>query len=211
MPAMPMAESRPPIVVGIRQTSSATSTVTVIGLPWPAALHAIERKRQQRDAGDQEDDRHRREQDVEGDLVRRLLPLGAFDQGDHAVEKGFAGVGGDAHDEPVGEDARAAGDALRSPPALADDRGALAGDGAFIDRGDAFDDLAVRGDQIARLDQDDIALAECGSLHGTVLGVRGAARRASWPSLHGGSGAASRPGPCRVLRPSPRRSWRTAP
>ncbi len=28
MPAMPMAESRPPMVVGIRQTSSATSTVT---------------------------------------------------------------------------------------------------------------------------------------------------------------------------------------
>ena len=28
MPAMPMAESRPPIVVGIRQTSSAIRTVT---------------------------------------------------------------------------------------------------------------------------------------------------------------------------------------
>ena len=28
MPAMPMAESNPPIVVGIRQTSSETSTVT---------------------------------------------------------------------------------------------------------------------------------------------------------------------------------------
>ena len=28
MPAMPIAESRPPIVVGIRQTSSAISTVT---------------------------------------------------------------------------------------------------------------------------------------------------------------------------------------
>ena len=37
MPAMPMAESSPPIVVGIRQTSSATSTVTVIGVPCPAA------------------------------------------------------------------------------------------------------------------------------------------------------------------------------
>ena len=37
MPAMPMAESSPPIVVGIRQTSSATSTVTVTGVPWPAA------------------------------------------------------------------------------------------------------------------------------------------------------------------------------
>ena len=33
IPAMPMAESRPPMVVGIRQTSSATSTVTVTGVP----------------------------------------------------------------------------------------------------------------------------------------------------------------------------------
>ena len=38
MPAMPIAESSPPIVVGIRQTSSATSTVTVTGVPWPAAF-----------------------------------------------------------------------------------------------------------------------------------------------------------------------------
>jgi hypothetical protein len=36
MPAMPMAESSAPMVVGIRQTSSATSTVRVIGCP---ALH----------------------------------------------------------------------------------------------------------------------------------------------------------------------------
>ncbi len=33
---MPMAESSPPIVVGIRHTSRATSTVTVMGVPWPA-------------------------------------------------------------------------------------------------------------------------------------------------------------------------------
>ena len=33
MPAMPMAESKPPIVVGIRQTSSETSTNTVCGEP----------------------------------------------------------------------------------------------------------------------------------------------------------------------------------
>ena len=37
MPAMPMAESSPPMVVGIRQTSSATRTVIVIGVPCPAA------------------------------------------------------------------------------------------------------------------------------------------------------------------------------
>ena len=33
MPAMPIADSRPPIVVGIRHTSSATSTMTVCSAP----------------------------------------------------------------------------------------------------------------------------------------------------------------------------------
>ena len=37
MPAMPMADSRAPMVVGIRHTSRATSTVTVTGVPCPAA------------------------------------------------------------------------------------------------------------------------------------------------------------------------------
>ena len=37
MPAMPMADRRPPMVVGIRQIRSATSTVMVIGAPCPAA------------------------------------------------------------------------------------------------------------------------------------------------------------------------------
>jgi len=38
MPAMPIAESKPPIVVGIRHTSSATSTVSVTACPAPPAL-----------------------------------------------------------------------------------------------------------------------------------------------------------------------------
>ena len=38
MPAIPMADRRPPIVVGIRQTRRATRTVTVTGAPSPAAL-----------------------------------------------------------------------------------------------------------------------------------------------------------------------------
>jgi hypothetical protein len=36
MPAMPIADSSAPMVVGIRHTSSAISTVSVIGLPLPA-------------------------------------------------------------------------------------------------------------------------------------------------------------------------------
>ena len=35
MPAMPIAERSPPMVVGIRHTSRATRTVTVTGVPCP--------------------------------------------------------------------------------------------------------------------------------------------------------------------------------
>jgi hypothetical protein len=42
MPATPMADSRPPMVVGIRHTSSATSTVTETGAP-ARRLHAERR------------------------------------------------------------------------------------------------------------------------------------------------------------------------
>ena len=38
IPAIPMAERRPPIVVGMRHTSSATSTVTLTGRPCPATF-----------------------------------------------------------------------------------------------------------------------------------------------------------------------------
>ena len=38
IPATPMADSRPPMVVGIRQTSSASSTGSDTASPLPAAL-----------------------------------------------------------------------------------------------------------------------------------------------------------------------------
>ena len=83
------------------------------------------------------------EQDVERDLVGRLLPLGALDQRDHAVEEGRAGRGGDAHADPVGQHLRAAGDRRAVAAGFADDRGGLAGDRGLVDRGDALDHLAV--------------------------------------------------------------------
>ena len=87
MPAMPIADSSAPIVVGIRHTSSATSTMIVC-----SAL-GVDRERLQRDDREQEDDRQPGEQDVQRDLVRRLLPLGALDQRDHAVEERLARLG----------------------------------------------------------------------------------------------------------------------
>ena len=89
MPAMPIADSSPPIVVGIRQTSSDTSTKTRL------RRAGVDRERLQRHDRQQEDDRQAREQDVERDLVRRLLPLGALDQRDHAIEERVARVRGD--------------------------------------------------------------------------------------------------------------------
>ena len=75
----------------------------------------------QRHHGDQEHDGHARQQDVEGDLVRRLLPLGAFDEGDHAVEERGARRGRDPHDQPVGDHRGAAGDGGAVAAGLADD------------------------------------------------------------------------------------------
>ena len=79
------------MVVGIRQISNATSTVTVMGAPRPVARHTVEREGQQGRAHHQEDDGETRQQDVECDLVGRLLALGALHQADHPVEEPFAG------------------------------------------------------------------------------------------------------------------------
>ena len=84
IPAMPIAERRPPIVVGMRQTRSAMRTGRRDVAP------RVEREGAQRDRREEEDDRQAREQDVEGDLVRRLLPLGSLDERDHPVEEGLA-------------------------------------------------------------------------------------------------------------------------
>ena len=151
MPAMPMAESSPPIVVGIRHTSSDISTVTVGAVPLPPP-HAIHGERLQRHHGQQEDQREPGDHDIQGDLVRRLLPLRAFHQRDHAVEERFARVRRDPHHDPVRKHLRAAGHGAAVAARFADHRRALARDGRFVHAGDAFDHVAVAGDRLARLD-----------------------------------------------------------
>ncbi len=111
---------------------------------------------------------------MQRDLVGRLLPRGALDERDHPVEEGLAGIGGDAHADAVGEHLGAAGDRRAVAARLADDRRRLAGDGRLVDRGDALDDLAVAGDELAGLDQNHVALAQrrggtCSSLPFTSL------------------------------------------
>ena len=68
---------------------------------------------------------------------------------DHAVEEGVALLRGDADDDPVARDARAAGDGAAVAAAFADDRRGLAGDRGLVDGRDALDDLAVGRDQLA--------------------------------------------------------------
>ena len=97
------------------------------------------------------------QQDVERDLVRRLLPLGAFDQRDHAVEERRAGRRRDADDDAVRDHGGAAGHRRAVAAGFADHRRGFAGDGRLVDRGDAFDHLAVAGDDVAGLAHDEIA------------------------------------------------------
>ena len=104
-------------------------------------------------AGDreEEDDREASQEDRQRDLVRRLLPVGAFDERDHPVEEGLARSGRDAHHDPVGKHLGAAGDSRAVPARLADDRRGLSRDGRLVDRCDAFDDITIRRDHLARV------------------------------------------------------------
>ena len=154
IPAIPIAESSPPMVVGIRHTSSATST----GSESDGA--AVAREWIEAHAHQHEDDRQAGEQDAERDLVGRLLALRALDQRDHAVEEGLARIGGDAHLDPVGDDRGAAGDGAAIAAALANDRRRFAGDRGLVDRGDALDHFAVAGNDVAGLDQHHVAAAQ---------------------------------------------------
>ena len=132
---------------------------------WDSCVSGVDRERPQRHDGGEEGDREPGEEDVERDLVRRLPALGALDERDHAVEERLARLLGDLDHEPVGEQTRAAGDGRAVAAGLADHRRGLARDRGLVDRADALDDLAVGGDDLARLDDDDVAAPEVGCRH----------------------------------------------
>ena len=204
MPAMPMADSRPPIVVGIRHTSSATITVDARARrpsrapSGTSVTHAIRKMMRQPD-----------EQDVQRDLVGRLLALRALDQA-RSCGRGTTRPGSTVMRTTMRSESTLVPPvtAERSPPLSRMTGRRLAGDRRLVHRGDAFDHLAVAGDELAGLDDHDVALAQ----------RRARARARSRPStqpardrLLAQSRAARPPAPCRGPRPPPRRSWRTAP
>ena len=196
MPAMPIADSSAPIVVGISATSSAISVAI------ETSVSANSRERAQRHDDDEEDQRQARRAGCPSAIsFGRLAPRGALDERDHAVEEALAGLLGDLDDDAVGEHARAAGDGAAVAAGLADDRRRLAGDRRLVDRGDALDDRAVAGDDLARLDDDDVAAAQ-------LARPASRCRRAGARSSRCASRAARRPAPCRGPRRAPRRGWR---
>ena len=75
----------------------------------------------------------------------------------------------DAHHQPVGQHARAARDRGEVAARLAQHRRGFAGDGAFVDRGHAFDDFAVGGNRVVGLDQHQVAALERARLDRLVL------------------------------------------
>ena len=124
--------------------------------------HREHRIRLQRDHRQQEDQRQAGDQNIQRDFIRRLLPLRAFHQRDHAVEKRFAGIGSDLDLDLIRQHSRAAGDRAAVAAGFANDRRAFARDDGFIDGRDAFDHVAIAGDQVARVADDDIAGAQHG-------------------------------------------------
>ena len=110
-----------------------------------------------------------REQDRQRDLVRRAAALRAFDHRDHAVEEALALAAGDAHDEPVGQHARAAGHGREVAAGLAQHGRRLAGDGALVDRRDAFDDLAVGRNDVVRLHEHEVVAAQRAGFDGLMM------------------------------------------
>ena len=198
MPAMPIADSSAPIVVGIsddqQRDQSRDRHVGVRELG----------ERPQRHDDRQEHERQAREQDVERDLVRRLAAVGALDERDHAVEEAVARLLRDLDHDPVRQHARAAGDRAAVAAGLADHRRRLARDRGLVDRRDALDHGAVAGDQLARLDDHDVAAAAARTRAWWC-------RRAGAPPSRCASRAARRPGRARGPRRAPRPDSRTRP
>jgi hypothetical protein len=207
MPATPIAESRPAMVVGIRQTSSAISTVMLIGVPDPATSTLNIEK------GSKVTTTPRKTMVSATSRMVRAISFGVFwrlaffDHGNHAVDEGFARIDRDPDDHPVGQHAGAAGDGREVAAGFADDRGRFAGDGGFVDRGDAFDDFAIGRNGFMAWTRTVSPLTQIGPVSVPTLN-HASVRSTSWPRFPSSGRAAKRPVPCCALRPAPRRNWR---
>ncbi|MNN01959.1 hypothetical protein D3C81_1145930 [compost metagenome] len=113
----------------------------------------------------QEGQRHRRQQQRQRDFVRRLLPVGTFHQRDHAVQEAVARLGGDAHDDLVGQHLGAADHAGAVGVGLAQHRCGFTGDGGLVDGGQAAHDFAIGRHELTGTDDHKIARVQLGRGH----------------------------------------------
>ena len=192
MPAMPMADSSPPIVVGMRHTSRAISATvsTVVPAYWPngRSVTVAIRKTMVSPAS-------RMASAISLGVRWRLAPSTRAIIRSRKVSPGSVVTRTTMRSltsvvPPVTE--------LRmSVPGLLEDRRGLAGDRGLVDEPDALDDVAVTGDRLAFLDDDDVALAQLGRADVLERAVRAAAMRGrdrARPPQRGGLGATARLG-----------------
>ena len=128
-------------------------------------------KRRQGDDHENEKRSQADQYDVERDFVRRFLAARAFDHRNHPVEERMSRLSGDADSDPVADDARATGDGAPVTAAFADNRCRLAGNRRFVHGGDAFHDLAVGGNRVARFTDKQIADLQFGTGDGDFLAL----------------------------------------
>ena len=194
MPAIPIAESRAPIVVGISATSRAIRVVSESSVPAKSGEGA------QRDDDDDEDQGQRRRagcraRSRSGSCAARR-PRPGRSSGRGRTCPGSWVISTTIRSEstlvpPVTARAVAAG--------LADHRRRLAGDRRLVDRGDPLDHGAVAGDRLARLDDDDVA-ADAARRRASrrrragcaVVSVRIARRLAAWARPRPSASASAR-------------------
>ncbi len=201
MPAMPIADSNPPMVVGIRQTSSATMAVADSAmLEYLASGTSVTQANRNTSVSPTS-------RMCSAISFGRLLARGPLDQRDHAIQERLARVGGDAHHDAIRQDLGAARDGRAIAAAFADDGRRLARDGRFVDRSDALDDLAVAREPAAPARPP--PRPPCAAT--TTRPPLRARSSACGPSSLSASCAACPPAPCRAPRRRPRRSSRTRP
>jgi hypothetical protein len=113
---------------------------------------------------DDEQENHRQcgEQEGERDFVRRLLPGRALDHRNHAINERTARFRSHPNDDPVAQNPRATRDRTTVPAAFAHHRGGFAGDRRLVHRGDAFDHIAICGDEVTGFADNRVAPTEIG-------------------------------------------------
>ena len=105
---------------------------------------------------DKENDRQAAKKDRQCDFVGGLLAACPLDQGDHVVQEALTGIGGDADCDLIGKDAGASGHRAAVSTRFTNDRGRLTGNRGFVHTGSALDHIAIAGNDLACLDDNDI-------------------------------------------------------